>query len=181
MPFALRCPDCRKTFPWQAGEDFPRYCPLCRADMGENKAAEGEVVMPFIRHRSTDAADQVYRQMEAGSEQRATLAAEMTGAPVSEMAGLKITDLNSTRHQGDVAAAAVASNLAGLGMKSLDDGFKGADGLSFAAGVQSGPMPNAGAKMRTVLQNRHAEVTGGMGVSDRPALETTQPGYRRRG
>ena len=37
MAFALRCPDCRKSFRWDANKKFPRYCLLCNADFGEER------------------------------------------------------------------------------------------------------------------------------------------------
>ena len=119
--------------------------------------------------------DQVYRDIERGSEIRAQIAAEQVGATPAEMSGIKITDLRPTTQPGSVAAPPLPAHLQGVG------GFGGANGVQYSPLVQSGPEPNAGARMRTSLQNHHGSLTRGYAVSDNPATETQQPGYRRRG
>lgn len=138
--------------------------------------------MPFLRTSGkTAATDKVYRDMERGSEVRAQAAAEMTGASAAEMSGMKITDLNPTKNHGDVAAKWDHAAAARLGVQNQASLFKGSNGSEFAGAVQTGPHPNAGAHMRTSLQNYHADLTRGAAVSDRPATEVLQPGYRIRG
>ena len=138
------------------------------------------ICMPSIRTNArTRGVDKVYRDIEKASEQRAEEAASMLGVSKADMSDLKITDLRSTRHEGDVAAVPVNNEVSRLIDRGVG-GFQG-DGAGYSGGVQTGPVPNAGAHMRTHLQNHHGKVTGGAGVSDRPALETTYPDYRRRG
>jgi hypothetical protein len=55
------------------------------------------------------------------------------------------------------------------------------NGAEYSTQVQSGPHPNIGATMITKARDFHGKLSHGMAVSDRPALETQQPGYRRRG
>lgn len=175
MAVKLRCTLCRGTFPWNLDGGYPDDCPLCFEHIGHDRA-DDDVVMPFIRTTgATKATDQVYRQMEAGSEIRAQAAAEKLGVPTSEMSDLKITDLRPTKHPGDIAAPPLPAHLQNVGS------FGGSNGAQYAAGVQSGPAPNAGAKTRTMLQAHHGNLTNGFAVTDSPALETQQPGYRRRG
>lgn len=180
--WTLRCGTCLEKFKSESSTG-PKFCPHC----GTPRDAE-EVIdipkMPFIRRGDSIAkvGDDVYRQMEKGSEFRAEKAAELSGAPVSEMSGLKITDLGSSRHEGEIAALLpsnpVSQAMEAAAARGTPMGF--GDGLGYSSAVAQGPGANAGAKFQNVLREQHARVTGGTGVSDRPALETQQPGYRRR-
>lgn len=185
MAVKLKCPDCHGKFPYIVSDGWPRFCPLCGSDIN-NDRADDDIVMPFIRSSVTRNNDALYRQMEEGSAVRAEEAARLAGTSVEEMSGLKITNLNSTKHAGDIAAPEPVAAMANLGVSSAASLFKGSNGAEFSQSVQVPVMPsgkdaNMGAKMRTAMQGYHAERTGGTGVFDRPALETTQPGYRRRG
>ena len=178
MGFLLRCPDCRGKFPWTKEARFPRFCPLCKSDMGEERD-DDDVVMPAFLSPTTKRTDQVYRDTEKGSEVRAQAAAELAGTSVSDMSNLKITDMND-RRDSPVAYKEVVNPVTQFMAQTGIGGFRGPDGLGYSGAVQAGPSPNAGAKMRTALQEAHSRLSGGA-VSDRPALETQQPGYRRRG
>lgn len=180
MSFKLKCPSCRGSFAWHPKEGMPDLCELCGEKVGHD-TADDIVFCPAIRSNAkTKAVDDVYRQMEAGSITRAQIAAEMVGAPVSEMSGLKITNMRDNQRQGDTAIALENSPVSEL-MASAPQtfGFQGGNGLGFSGPVATGPSPNRGAQMRSVLQDVHQ--SHGNAVSDRPALETYQPGYRRRG
>jgi hypothetical protein len=184
MAFRLRCQTCREAFPFDPKtEDWPDKCPLCGTHVGFNDRADDDVCMPSIRTARAAATDKVYRDIEAGSEERAKAAAEMTGASVEEMSSLKISNLNSTLRAGDIAAPPVTpqnNQVLAFMEQTKVGGFQG-NGAEWGSAVQTGPEPNAGARMRTALQSHHTNVSGGAAVSDRPALETMQPGYRRRG
>lgn len=188
MALKIRCPVCRKVFPWDftAAGGWPEQClnKDCKSRIGGDRA-DHDVVMPFISTSGkSKRIDQTYRDMERGSEIRAELAAADAGVPVSEMSSLKITDLRSTKHQGDVAAPPLPAHLQNVGK------WQG-DGASFSAGISTGNVsvnghvstgiePAAGARTRTMLQQLHGQRTHGVAVSDRPALETTAPNYQRR-
>lgn len=186
MAFRLRCPVCRGAFTFDPKtEHWPDFCRLkeCGARIGMNDRADDDIVMPSIRTARSVASDKVYRDMERGSEVRAQMAAEMAGTSVEDMSGLKITNLNSTRNAGDVAAVpvTVANNEVMAFMdRNKVGGFQGA-GVEYSGAVQVGPEPNAGARMRSVLHQHHTNLSHGSAVSDTPAVETLQPGYRRRG
>lgn len=141
MAFALRCPDCRKTFRWNPDKPFPDECLLCGASMPEDKSDDG-VVMPFIRSAATSSHDKVYRDIERSSEVRAEKAAAELGVPVSEMNDLKITNLNPTTHAGDIAAVpvnnAVSQHMDAMNAKGGKFGFSGGEGLGFSAGTATG-------------------------------------------
>jgi hypothetical protein len=137
--------------------------------------------MPAILGRRTKVADQVYRDMEAGSEKRMHLAAEVGGGTASDYASLKITNMQDNLRAGDVAAMPVRNAVTEHMERTGQGGFAGGDAVGYSGAVQTGPFPNAGAKMRTTLQQHHAAMSHGSAVCDVPAVETRQPGYRRRG
>lgn len=181
MAFRLRCQTCREAFAFDPKtQDWPDKCPLCGTHVGFNDRPDDDVCMPSIRTARSVATDKVYRDIEAGSEKRMHAAAELAGTSVEDMSALKITNLKDNQREGDIAAPDVSQNLVNLGLRSLDDVFK-PNGVEYSGAVQSGPEANSGARFRTALQTHHTNVSGGTAVSDRPALETTQPGYRRRG
>jgi hypothetical protein len=180
MAFLLKCPDCRGKFRWDPTKGMPKNCALCGAYVGHDRDDE-DIVVPFIRHASTTASDKVYRDMERGSDRRAEMAAETLGVPVSEMSGIRITDLNPTRHEGDVAAVPVNNEVSrAVEAPQSPFGFQRDSGLGFSGPVASGPFPNSGARTQTMLRGAHAERMGWDKVGDRPANEVMQPGYRRR-
>jgi hypothetical protein len=175
----IRCTACGVKFQWSFAEKgkWPDYCdnPECDTFIG-TKRADDDVQMPAFLSARTKHHDTYYRNMEKGSEFRAEAAAELSGASASEMAGLKITNLND-RRDAEIAAIPVKNTVSDL-MATGVGGFQGADGLAFSAGTQQGALPNVGVRMMTKLPNAFA---GGKMAPDRPALETQQPGYRRRG
>lgn len=175
MATKLRCPACRKTFLWDMSRGFPRDCQVCHEEIGGEERADDDIVMPSIRSARMAVNDRVYRDMERASEGRAQEAASYLNVPVAEVSDIKITDLRSTRQPGSIAAPPLPAHLQNVG------GFGQANGAQYSAQVQSGPEPNAGARTRTALQSFHQNLTKGHAVSDSPALETQQPGYRRRG
>jgi len=138
----LRCKDCGHKFSWSFAEKgkWPDYCenPDCATFIGTDKG-DDVICMPALKGARTKSIDKVYRDMEAGSETRMHLAAEAAGVPASEMAGLKITDLND-RRDTEVAAkedkVAVANLTAGRSNSSLD--FFKQNGAEFSAGIGTG-------------------------------------------
>lgn len=176
----LKCPDCAETFKWPGDQKWPDFCPSCRAALTTH---EDEICMPFIRSAATKTTDKVYRDMERGSEMRAQAAADMLGVATADVSDLKITNLRDT-HYGEPANVPVVNDITRLmdANPHAPIGFNAnANGAQYSGAVQSGPFANSGAKMRTTLQNMHARTYGHHLVSDRPGLETQQPGYRRRG
>ena len=185
MAVILRCPHCETKFKvaygTKDGEGWPDYCPnkSCGVYMGISH--KDDVVMPIILHDSSKGYDKLYRDMEKGSEFRAQKAADDLGVPVSEMSAIKITDMKDNPKEGESSVKEVVNPVSTFMQQTGIGGFQGPNGAGYSGAVQTGPFPNAGAQMRTALQNSHAQLTGGAAVSDRPALETSQPGYRRRG
>ena len=177
MAFALRCPECRGTFRWDP-KKYARYCLLCEADFGPERP-DDEIVMPAFLSAKTRATDQVGRDLMDSSNVRAEKAAEMLGVPVSEMSDMKVTDLKSTKHEGMVAMPQVVNEVTqrmdAMQKMGLPVGFgAGPTGAEYSGAVASGPFPNVGAKMRSMIHAANGA------VSERPGLETQQPGYVRR-
>lgn len=204
----LKCSECRESFHWPGDRAWPRNCPLCGArqqsDEAQDRMDNDVVCMPALRSANTVSNDQVYRDIERGSEVRAQAAAELAGVPASEMASLKITDLKTCSREGDVAAPEVVNPVTQFMATNPNvSGFKGAGdgrgvGYSQLAHTGAPDTRNMGARMRTAIQQAHSEqvahrmigpdaVTKKMVrpstdvVSERPGIETWQPGYRRRG
>ena len=208
MAFSIRCPACRQKFPWNPTQGFPDSCPnqSCSTRIAHDRD-DSDVVMPFIRtSQRTKAADQVFRDVEQGSIQRQQAAAEMLGVPTQDVADIKVTDIKSTRHPGDIAApdltgsaAALQAHMDAMNQRGGQFGFgAGGNGSGWSDGVGVGPVPHAGAKIRTAIQANHADMVArhAVGVdvntrrpvvntrnvvSDAPANEVRQPGYIRRG
>lgn len=178
MAFKLKCTACGEKFPWVKDKEI-HCCPQCGIRFDSDRP-DDDVAMPFFRSQKTKNNDKLYRDIEAGSERRAEMAAEMAGVPVSEMSGLKVTNLND-RKDAEIMAMPVQNDVTKFMEQNKVGGFQGANGAEYSAAVQTGPFANSGAKMRTALQQHHSNISGGTAVVDRPAAETTQPGYRRRG
>ena len=180
----VKCTACGTKFKWSFAKEgkWPDYCenPECTTFIG-NTRADNDIVMPSLRSATTKHNDNFYRQMEKGSEHRVHLAAEAAGVSASELSDLKITNLND-RRDAEVAAMPINNSVTQLMAANPGvGGFQSQAGLGYSGYVQQGPEPNAGARMMTKLGSYHAELSKGSAVSNLPALETQQPGYRRRG
>ena len=177
MAFGLRCPECRKSFRYDPLAGHPRFCPLCKADMGEEED-DSVISIPAFLSAHTKGTDKVARDLMDASNVRAEKAAAFLGVPVSEMSDMKVTDLRSTKHQGDMAIAPVVNEVTrqmdAINKMGGHVGWQGQTGAEYSSAVQTGPYPNAGAKVRSLIHQANGA------VSDRPALETMAPGYVRR-
>jgi hypothetical protein len=173
--FQIRCPGCRKPFPWDPAIDLPERCPLKGCGYVAKKRdpevdENGEIVIaaPFLRSHVMKANDGVYRELERSSEVRAQLAAEMAGVPVSEMSHLKVTNLRDNTRSGEVAAMPVVNEVTKqmdmLRARGLPVGFGGqADTTSTATGAitvngrtTTGIEPRAGLRAMETIQGRFA-------------------------
>jgi len=139
MALVIRCPGCRKKFKWKSGTDLPAECPLCGYETGTDRP-DDEIVLPAILNRRTKVADQVYRDMERGSEHRMHLAAQVGGGSPSDYAGLKITDMKDNLRPGDISAIedrAAALRLTN-GRSDQAGSFFQANGAESTVGVADG-------------------------------------------
>lgn len=165
---------------------MPEFCPNseCSTRLLSDRP-DDEIVMPNFRSAATRANDNLYRQMETASEHRAEMAAEKLGVPVSEMSDLKITNLRETRHEGAIAAMPVVNPVSTFMQQHPGAGGYKGDGANYSGSVMTGPSPNRGARVQSMVRQMHSESMALAGfhglVGDRPANEITQnPNYRRR-
>lgn len=140
--FQVRCPSCRKAFPWDPAIDLPSRCPLPGCDyVAKPKGEVIEIAAPFIRSQKTTRTDASYRELETSSAIRAELAAQMAGVPVSEMSHLKVTNIRDTK-EGEIAAMPVVNDVTRQmdRMKAMGrpTGFGVADGQPVDTGTATG-------------------------------------------
>lgn len=173
----IKCGLCREKFPWPKDTKFPDYCACCGKYIGHGRD-DDDIVMPFIRTNGKSASvDKVYRDMEAGSEFRAQMAAEQAGVPVSEMAGLKITNLND-RRDAEIAAPALTGSAAELERvihaqaSPIPVGFQGG-----APQYVNGGAPGATAGIRRSVAFSHQEMAVRNGLPAPPSydISSVQP------
>lgn len=154
MAVVLRCPACREKFKYDVAKGWPDNCPLCKTDIN-NYRADDDIVCPAFLSQKSKNNDAVVRQMMDGSEQRAEMAAALAGVPVSDMADLKITNIND-RRDAEIAAMPVINpvtqQMAAMQARGMPTGFgAGADTSGIASGaitvngrIRQGIAPRAG-------------------------------------
>lgn len=135
MAVLLKCPACREKFRYDVTDGWPDQCPICKTDIN-NHRDDDDIVCPAFLSQKSKNNDSVARQVMDGSETRAELAAAMAGVPVSEMSGLKITDLND-RNDAEYAAKDVVNpvtqRMAEMQAKGLPTGFGVTQAQEYAA------------------------------------------------
>ena len=176
MAVLLKCPACREKFKYDVTNGWPDECPICKVDIN-NRVPDNVVVVPAFLSQKSKNNDKVARDIMDGSETRAQLAAGMAGVPVSEMASLKITDLND-RNDAQFAAPevnnAVTQRMAEMQARGLPTGFGVAEAQNFAAQSHTGSEPYAGLRAR----NRVQAALPPIGQAPLPKQITENPNYR---
>lgn len=165
----------------------PRFCPRCGRDSLKSVRRRA-LVTPKIQKPIKASVDNLHREMEAGAEFRAQVAQEQFGLTADEAAAIKITDSKDSLRAGETSDAPVnnaISQVMELPGAQQVFGFQGGAGAGYSGTVPTGPYPNAGAHAMSALRQSHAQHVAGSGMvgaatSSLPALETLQPGYRRR-
>ena len=145
MAYVLRCPKCRDKFAWQPKDGMPDICPLCKEFVGSGD--DTVIPMPSLRSPKTRSADQLYRDMEKGSEVRAAKGAEMLGISPSDMSALKMTDMRDNVHEGENSAPALPVAAADMGK------YFQPNGSEYGAGTESGAITVNG-KITTGIEPR---------------------------
>ncbi len=174
--FKLKCPHCEKKFVYDVTNGWPDFCPLCAHRMG-NDRPDDEIVMPAFLSQKSKNNDKVARDIMDGSETRAELAASMAGVPVSEMSGLKITNLND-RKDAQFATPdvnnPVTQRMAEMQARGMPVGFGAVQGAEYAAAAHTGAEPHAGARARNRIQNTLMPI----GQAPLPLEISGNPNYR---
>ena len=175
------CPECTRQFvydhhPSIESDPVPRFCQFC----GFDSAGEFETppVAPAIARGMVQRTDNLLRSVDEGADFRANLAREQLGLDSEAAAAIRDTSAAPVNN-------AVSQHMASLPANSV--GFNPANGLGYSAAVANGPYPNAGARAMQGVRAFHQNFTAGAGhnptattSSETPALETQQPGYKRR-
>lgn len=143
MAVLLKCPDCEEKFRVESspteGFKYPDNCPCCGNYMGIDRP-DDEIVMPAFLSARTKSNDDVYRQMEKGSEFRAQKAAEVAGCSVEEMSALKITDMDDRRDRETSAKSVVndvTKHMEETTKRGAQWGFQ-QNGAEYSAGIANG-------------------------------------------
>jgi hypothetical protein len=183
MKVILRCPLCKEKFKYEVMDGWPDDCLICKQRIAHDRA-DDDVVIPNFLSEKTKKTDGVARQIMDGSEHRAEMAASMAGVPVSEMSGLKVTDLND-RRDSEVAVKPVVNDVTrtmdSMKARGLPVGFQRTQAMEQAAAAHTGAEPYAGARMRSKPWNVHH--AGSMIAAPEmvPAEIRNNPNYVRRG
>lgn len=178
MPVILKCPLCRQKFKYDVSKGWPDNCEICGEDIN-NRCADDDVVCPAFLSQKSKNNDKVARDIMDGSETRAELAAGMAGVPVSEMSGLKITNLND-RNDNQFSAPEVhnpvTERMDAMAKAGLPTGFgtNASDAMARAAAAHTGDAPYAGLRERNRLQRLLPPV----GQAPLPKQITENPNYR---
>lgn len=154
----LQCPECAHKF--YAPSLFPECCPGCGYQYDPHD--DTVISMPAIKSLVSKVADRTYQDMERSSEQRAELAAQMAGVPVSDMSSLKITDLRDNARIGENAVApvsnAVTQQMDMMQARGGQVGFVG--GSEFVAGTAQGAVNVNGQVVTGIVPRAGAQALG---------------------
>ena len=175
-----KCPECRQLFKMPGG-GIPNQCPHCGYDTSVPE--RDEIQLPAFLSPRAKNEDTLYRQVEAASEARVHQAAAAAGCDPADMAGMKITNMQTGKGAGPppMPVNEVTQRMAAMEARGMPIGFGATQaGLNASGAVQSGVFPNAGARFQSVLREHHGKATNYTAVGDNPAVEVMQPGYRRR-
>lgn len=157
MKYRLQCNFCSETFV-HIGDAYPDRCPLCGAYIGLD--GKPEVALPFLSSKAARSPDDLYRVMEEGAKHRATMAAELTGQPVSDFSNMQQTDMRDGLRQGDTSFVPIKP------ASGIEGQFGVANGQrvdpNVLAGVRSGPFPNAGAAQISSINDIHRKTSAAM-------------------
>lgn len=139
-----QCPECQGVFQHmhaRSDEPPPVACELCGAD---TSATAPELSAPHLARSIGKVADGVYRQMEAGSQQRAALAAEALGESPASM-GMTITDMRDDARPGETAARTVNNPVSQfMGQTGIGGAVTSEQGAEYARATKTGPFAGAG-------------------------------------
>lgn len=190
-----RCPQCEGVFvydhhPSIAADPLPdgSACPHCGFVAESDYPAA--VVAPHVRSKTIVATvDNLHRDMEEGERFRANIAMEKFGLDADEARAMVSTNTMDNLRPGDISAAPVNNPVSqAISAAPQSYGFTqdaAAFGMAQSPAVQSGLYPNAGLRSMMAVREAHQSLVSSTGhkaavTSSLPALETQQPGYRKR-
>jgi hypothetical protein len=156
-----QCPDCGGKFRWLFADPPPLFCPLCAAYVGEDESDEFVPKAPAIRTAANQIPDQLFRNMEQSSIERADQARELAGGDRADYSHMHITNMKDNLREGDVAAI-VPPNPVRRFMEQHPQTPIGAQSAQTAQGFAAaahadGIAPHAGAGAAGQIQNFHMQ------------------------
>ncbi len=156
-----RCEEasCRKKFPWNPEDGFPKLCPHCGFEPEQHD--DNVIAMPNFLSAKTRANDEVAKKMMDGSAERTLIAAQMTGESLADMNAMKLTNMTN-----DAMAPSPANEVSTFMQQHNVGGFAGAaptaagpdptqhtqQAMAMAAAAHQGPDARAGARAMGSLQ-----------------------------
>lgn len=173
-----RCPSCHGLFdydhhPSLESDPLPDDCPY---SCGYSQAMPEALMTPHLATNTiVQSVDNVTRGMEEGAEMRAQMAQEHGGLDAAEVSGLKMTDQKDNLRYGDTSYAPVNNPVSQMMTAAPGSVGFSSGGLGYSSTVSQGPYPNAGLRAMLDVQKKFGTM-----APSRPALETLQPGYKRR-
>ena len=162
----LRCPSCYGKFSVKLDAQ-PRYCPLCGYDTAEDEAKKDARLAAMLETQTpphyqnaplVTAVDHTYNSTVAASEFNMHKAAELAGVDVSEMSGMKVTNMRDDARYGEDAAAKLDNPVTQMMAASPNNtGFQRDPQIeSYRAGAMSGPAAGSGlGTMKNIIQSGH--------------------------
>lgn len=187
-----QCPSCDGKFQFThhpTDEPPPRFCPLCGHDTEKDDALTETLSVPALQSRATRGIDDIFKADEEGAQFRADMAQVHHGLSAEDAASIRMSNMQTNNRAGEDSIIPVSNSVTQLMDQapagSVGFGGGAAAGLGYSQSVSTGPFPNAGARTMQKVRNQHATSLIGSGhrgpvSSELPALETQQPGYRRR-
>lgn len=150
----LACPSCGDTFRWPAKDDWPKHCPLCGYSTAMPERTE--IQAPLIANPKNKSHDQVYRQYEQATADNAQAAADMLGVSASDMADLKVTNMEDGIRQGDLSVKPPVNPVSTF-MQQHPQAVSqaAAQAQGYASMAHQGPDAYAGARALGMLRERH--------------------------
>lgn len=154
-----RCEEisCRKKFPWDPSDGFPKVCPHCGY---EPEAPDDNVIaLPAILSQKTRVADDVAKRTMDGSSERALIAAQATGESLADMNAMKLTNMTDSgsvpETPNEVSKFMQQHNVGGFAgtpptPAAVEEHTKTA--MQLAAQAHTGPDARAGARAMGSLQ-----------------------------
>jgi hypothetical protein len=180
-----QCPECTGQFdylhhPNITDDPAPRFCPLCGYDTdADAQPLTVAVTAPHLTKGAARNVDGIWEAEQRGAEHRALMAQSM-GLDSAEAANLKVTNMMDAQ-VGEITAPPLNNPVTQIMERAPQGTFgfvNGAQqGIGYSQLAHTGVAPNAGLKMLRSVKIQHSEYAP---VSDLPAKETQEPGYRPR-
>ncbi len=159
-----KCPDCKGEFDFlhhPSTEPPPDECELCGSYMGDDPRP-APVLHLNVGKDKNKVGDKLYRDMEKATDARIEHAAEMTGASVTELSGMRMTNMKDNMRAGDQSSMSVTEAEKRLSVSAMGQTV-GPQMQQMGDPVQQGqPTPEAQERIAAITTGPAARATRGM-------------------